>query len=199
MSTALAQVEYLARPGSCLSHKAAAIVGPEIHRLAKDGSLTAARLVFEAEPEEAPLHPFFEWDNARAGELHRQHQARQMITAVVIKEAGPDGQPDRILPAFVHVRMNSEQKEAAGLGDTPQSPYLPVAQVMSEDERVREKMAEAARQLRTWRANFDLWRAVSGEFADRFQTVFEFVDGLGAAPDGEHSAAERSDARQGIA
>lgn len=185
--TAIAQVEYLARPGSGLSHKTAAIVGPEINRLAKDGSLTAARLVYEAEPQESPLHPFFEWDNGKAGELYRHQQARQIITAVVIREERPAGEADRILPAFVHVRMNGEQREAAGLGDTPQSPYLPIAQVMSEDERVQEKMCEAARQLKTWRANFDLWRSVSGEFASRFQPIFEFVDGLEAAPDGEHS------------
>ncbi len=194
MSTALAQVEYLARPGSGLSHKAAAIVGPEIHRLAKDGALTAARLVFEAEPQEAPLHPFFEWDNVKAGELHRQHQARQMITAVVIKETGPAGEPDRILPAFVHVRMNSEQKEEAGLGDSLQSPYLPVSSVISNEQHVAEKIEEAARQLRTWRANFNLWRSASGQFADKFQPVFEFVDGLEATPDGERSDALQSQA-----
>lgn len=187
MSTALAKVEYLARPHSGLSNKDAAVIGPELQRIGQEGGMTAARVVYEATPEEAPLHPFFEWNDVKAGELYRHDQARRMITAVVIRETRPGDEDDRILPAFVHVRMNSEQKVAAGLGDTPQSPYLPVAQVVGEEQRVLDKMDEAARQLRTWKANFNLWRSVSGQFAERFQPVFEFVDGLEAAPDGEQS------------
>ena len=58
--------------------------GEMCKRLADEGRLTAETLVEENRPENAPLHNEFVWDDAVAGVLYRNHQARNMINSLVI-------------------------------------------------------------------------------------------------------------------
>lgn len=58
-----------------------------------------ARLVDESRPEDSPTHQLFEWDDSRAGEQWRVHQARQVIARIQV--VTPAGKP---APRFVHVQ-----------------------------------------------------------------------------------------------
>jgi hypothetical protein len=54
--------------------------GEELARIAQDrGELKAPDVVDEARPQDALLHPAFEWNDQIAAELHRQDQARYLI------------------------------------------------------------------------------------------------------------------------
>ena len=56
-------------------------------KLEGEGRLTPQDLVDEARPESSPLHKGFEWDDAKAAENYRRHQASIMIRAIVVKES----------------------------------------------------------------------------------------------------------------
>lgn len=67
----------------------AAIVGPELQRLTNAGASTNADVVDAARPEEAVLHPYFEWDDNRAAEAYREHQAETITRTVrVVRRRG---------------------------------------------------------------------------------------------------------------
>ena len=72
------------KPGSRLK-SSAAVIGAECERLEREGRLTAKELVRESRPEDAPLHNEFEWNDGVAGELWREHQARNIINSVVVR------------------------------------------------------------------------------------------------------------------
>jgi hypothetical protein len=79
-------------------------VGEELERIRlKDGILLTERVVEEATPKEAVLHPQFEWSNKKCGTLYRNQQSRQLIRAVLL-----DTSEARPQPEFVHVPIIRE-------------------------------------------------------------------------------------------
>ena len=64
--------------------------GSELDRIRRrDGTIRPAAVVDEARPEEAPLHPAFEWRDPVAAEQWRQHQANTLIKVVRVVPAAP--------------------------------------------------------------------------------------------------------------
>jgi len=66
--------------------------GEQCAALEAEGRLTAAELVEENRPKDAPLHGSFEWRDKVAGQLWREHQARHIINSleVVMEEGGAE-------------------------------------------------------------------------------------------------------------
>jgi len=90
------------RPGSRVKGVAAEVAGAELERIhAERGELTPPAVVEEARPDDAPLHPAFEWDDIKAATAHREWQARSLIRAVYVRAEGDDEEPPA--PLFVHV------------------------------------------------------------------------------------------------
>lgn len=65
--------------------------------------LTAEVVVDSARDKESPIHPFFEWNNTKAGEEWRKQQARNMIRAVHVVKSDRESQQRE----YVHVRVPS--------------------------------------------------------------------------------------------
>ena len=62
--------------------------GSELDRIRRrDGTIKPAVVVDEARPEEAPLHPAFEWRDPVAAEQWREHQATTLIKVVRVVPA----------------------------------------------------------------------------------------------------------------
>lgn len=58
--------------------------GEELERIYRErGKCDAKDVVDESRPEDAALHPCFEWQDDVAAELYREHQARKLINCVV--------------------------------------------------------------------------------------------------------------------
>jgi hypothetical protein len=80
----------------------------ELNRIKlRDAALTARAVVEESRPDDAVLHPIFEWDDTRAAESYREHQATSLIRSVrLIAEPG-DSITERTTtthePAFINV------------------------------------------------------------------------------------------------
>jgi hypothetical protein len=99
--------------------------GSELDRIRRrDGTIKPAVVVDEARPEEAPLHPAFEWRDPVAAEQWREHQATTLIKVVRVVPAAPveervaSVRPVTQAPAPVVERydpMAKEVMEAVGL------------------------------------------------------------------------------------
>jgi hypothetical protein len=90
-------------------HKVAAPVAAQALddiRRNNDGTLNAQAVVDESRPEEAPLHPAFEWNDYEAAEAYRRQQAKSLIRAIVRVE-GDDKPPQR-----VYVGITGDTKSA---------------------------------------------------------------------------------------
>jgi RNA-binding protein YhbY len=104
--------------------------GEELARITEHhGNLTAVVVVNEARPDDAPLHPVFEWDDAVAAELHRQLQADTLIKAVQVVRTMDE--PDE--PVFVKVRSARN--------------YQPVEQVAQRLDLYEEAFRDACKRL----------------------------------------------------
>lgn len=85
------------------------------------GQLTPALVVDIARPEDHPLHDRFEWNDAVAGEAHRQEQARRLIRSVKIHDNRDPKRP-RHIREFVSVQR----------GDATPT-YMPTIDAVSDD------------------------------------------------------------------
>jgi hypothetical protein len=99
----------------------AQVVGERLERLAQNGPVTPHLVVEDATPEDSPLHPIFEWDDAVAAKSYRVDQARQLIRSVAVVYETPKSEETKVR-AFVSVSPES------GRG------YVSTTQVMSNSE-----------------------------------------------------------------
>lgn len=96
--------------------------GSELDRIRqRDGTIIPAVVVDEARPEEAPLHPAFEWRDSVAAEQYRQHQASTLIKVVRVVPAAPQ-----------EARISSVRPVSHGQATTEVEHYDPMAKEVQE-------------------------------------------------------------------
>lgn len=123
-------ITYNFRRGAEIESIDAQTAGEELARITEQhGGLTPAVVVDESRPDDAPLHPAFEWDDAVAAELHRQFQADTLIKAVQVVRKKDE--PDE--PVFVKVRSARN--------------YQPVEQVAKRLDLYEEAFRDACERL----------------------------------------------------
>lgn len=129
-------------------------VGEALEALQQDnGQRITARIVVDAaRPDDSPLHPCFEWDDVRAAELHREWQARQLISSVRV--VLHDGTERKVQRAFVNVVENAgEEGEQRG--------YVPMARVLSETDLFLQVCEQAARDLKSFEDRYAEFEALA--------------------------------------
>lgn len=118
-------------------HKTAAQVAGEVcERLNAEGRLTAADLVEESRPKNAPLHDEFEWDNKLAADEWRKHQARNIINAIVVVNKTPEATPVR---AFFQVTAPSKYEAIQTIIKTPDMYDVLLRRALGEMSAFRDK------------------------------------------------------------
>lgn len=138
-------------------------VGETLDALQRENGrrLTPRIVVDAARPAESPLHESFEWDDARAAELHREQQARQMISCVrVVIDDGPESKLQR---AFVNVVETIDEEE--------QHSYVPMARVLADAELFRQVCETAARDLHAWESRYEQFEELASIGRDARQRV----------------------------
>jgi hypothetical protein len=151
----MASTVYAWRPGAPFKQEYAQRCGVELHRLQRDygEKLTARIVVDEARHPESPLHPCFEWDDVRAGELYREHQARHVIASirVVHRDSHGEATQERI---FVNVTemVNGEEQRA----------YVPVSRVLSDAELFDQVRRQFAHDLEIFERRYEQFAELSG-------------------------------------
>jgi len=82
-----------------------------MNELADANELDAANLVRVSEPEDAPLHDEFDWDDEQAAGRWREHQARHLINCLVQYDENEDRaqQPVRVYFQVEEASSNYEK------------------------------------------------------------------------------------------
>lgn len=112
------------------------------------GSLTPPIVVKEAEPDDSPLHRYFEWDDAKAADSFRLEQARYLVASVVVVRAErPDATPVR---AFVSVKDEGERT------------YSPIQVVLSQPDLKAQAISDILINIASLRRKLESFE----EFAD---------------------------------
>lgn len=113
--------------------------GKELERITKKYDVLQPSLVVaESRDASAVLHPCFEWDDRRAAEQFRGHQAQKLIQNLVVVQMRPDIDPlleQKPIRAFINLTETDQQQRG----------YLPVETVLLNTD-YRRQMLEAARR-----------------------------------------------------
>lgn len=125
-------------------------------RAENDERLTPEIVVDDARPEEATLHPCFEWDDAEAAEKYRHEQARSLIRSVRVLTM-----PDRP-PAMAYVNVS--------IPDVGPS-YVTTARAMSDDDLREQAIADALSGLRAWQRRHEHLTELGPIFAEIERTA----------------------------
>lgn len=100
-------MKYTYRPGHKITKLSPQIVGETLEAIRKKrGKLETETVLQEAQPEDSPIHPAFEWNDAIAAKEHRKEQARKLIRSiqVIISE---QTEP---IPLYIHVTTGNNRK-----------------------------------------------------------------------------------------
>ena len=125
--------------------------GDELARIHTEcDRLTPQVVVDESRPEDAPLHPAFEWDDSLAGERYRHIQARDLIKTVeVIQPTNAVPEPE---PAYVNVNKSTRRYEPlTEVVKSPQmfeSAFLQACDRLRAAERAMEQLQQIAKRER---------------------------------------------------
>lgn len=116
------------------------------------GQLDPADIVKESESETAPLHPCFEWDDGRAAQKYREHQAQGILRAIVTVAEAPSGPVET--RAFVRT----------------QEAYEPIAVAMQSEDKMVLLLKRAMSELHDFQRRYDSLAAL--------QPVFRAIDSV---------------------
>ena len=123
-------------------HKVPANVAAKVmNKLADENQLNAETLVDVSRPEEAPMHPEFEWNDAIAAEEWRKEQARSCMRSLVViteSEDDIDVQPTRV---FVQIEQSS-------------SNYEPMNIVLLHEDKIEALRKQALVELMSFRNKY---------------------------------------------
>jgi hypothetical protein len=133
------EVRYVMRKGGGIGGVSPDVVGETLTAIhTKHGGLNAKTVVDESRPDDAPLHPVFEWKDRVAGELYRQHQARHLIKRVLVEQTDDTGKPERV-PVFVHVPNETARNK--------QGDYHPVTVVVQQPDMYLAALTQLLRKV----------------------------------------------------
>lgn len=125
--------------------------GEELARIrAEHGQLTPSAVVAESMPDDAPLHPAFEWRDDVAAEGYRLIQAKDLIKTVqVVRTDQDESEPE---PAYVKVASKPARYEPpAEVVKSPQmfeSAFLQACERLRAAERAMEQLQQIAKRER---------------------------------------------------
>ena len=139
------------------------IVGKEVEQIEKNqGEVTSKSLVDAARPEDSALHKLFEWDDAKAAESYRLHEAGKILCALSIVREDTPG------PTVVRAYMN--------IADEADNPTRRTGTFINTQDAFKDKekrsliLRVAIRELKEMRRKYDTLTELAA--------VFEAIDEL---------------------
>jgi len=135
------------------------VASQELHRIREEyGALTGEVVVEASRPEDAPLHPVFEWDDVRAAEAYRRHQAGTMIRAILV-QVEPVKQPHR---EFVLVKSDR----------TPtKTEYVPVVMAVNDLVLRADAYGRLVREFQGARRSLNEFRQVLADHSPNAEYI----------------------------
>lgn len=136
----------------------------ELERIREEtGTLTPQGIVDESKPEEAVLHPEFDWDDEHAANEWRKEQARNIVQTLRVVEER-DGGVETSAPALVSVVVDGERG------------YQPTRVAFADADAAEFVLCEALEALRAWQRRYAALRA-QGKLASLWNAIDEVVNG----------------------
>jgi hypothetical protein len=134
--------------------------------IARHGKADPTLMVEESRPDDATLHPLYEWDDSVAAQRFREGQSTDILRSiVVIKPPTQTGHEPVQVRAFVNVPTQDG-------GETRRS-YVPIDTAMSNPDMRKCLLAEAYRDLQRFQHRYALLREVQ-----EMAPVFREIDSL---------------------
>jgi hypothetical protein len=132
------------------------VAGQELQRIHEEhGTLRSQSVVDAARPEEAPLHPAFEWDDSVAGEQFRNIQARSLIKTVQIVREENDEEVTE--PVYINVsRQDSAYEPVQKVVNTPdlfEAAFSQVCGRLNAAQQALQELQQLARRERRTEAD----------------------------------------------
>lgn len=160
------------RDGCHLSGDAQA-VGNHLERIKDQAKTLTPEIVLEdARNQKSPLHKFFEWDDSKAAEQHRLHQAGHLIRSVQVtfidseppqeRQINLSAIPDAPKPAprpvraFLPVKSDGGERSYVGTREAMGDPAMR-RQVL---ERAHSELDSVARKYRELQELSDVFKAL---------------------------------------
>lgn len=135
---------FVARPGSHLSNADAQRVGQFLDEAFGEDVFTANDIVEYARPKESPLHEDFTWDKDKAAEKWNLQEARMLVAAVMVVEAGKTKK--EATRAFHHIVEVTEEGTKSG--------YTPDHVVWQREDFAEQVIEKAKRELIAWQRRY---------------------------------------------
>lgn len=102
-------------------------------------SFSPADIVEAAKNESSELHKCFEWDDSVAAEKYREHQARMVITQLVVRTETTDNTPVSVRVISSANAMNS---------------YVPTKMLIRSEPEYADLLERAKRELRAFQQKY---------------------------------------------
>lgn len=152
---------YRATPGAQFPDRDAQVIGERLEEL---GPCTPQRIVQDATPMNAALHPYFDWDDSHAANEYRKRQAGNMANHIVIVVHTNDGEEET--RAFHNVVIKTEDEEAG------ERAYVSVERVAGDSELSSQIVQKALAELIGWKKRYRQYGII-------FAPVVEAIDEVG--------------------
>lgn len=119
----------------------------EILRVEKEKGLTAENLLEEARDEKSSLHKLFDWNNNKAGEKWRFHQARLLINEVKVIIDQQE------LYAFESVNINTSNLSEEEI----ERVYKPVVEILNNEDLRIQVIKTAMEKQKYWKQQYSIY------------------------------------------
>ena len=125
-------------------------------RQANNGLLDPVMVVEYSKDKNTLLHDKFEWNNIKAGNQWRLHQARQIIRLELTVVNSGKGKE---VPTRTYVSLQTDRKSDPGRG------YRTMIDVMSDADLTKQLLAEAKTDMDRFRTKYRTLTVLSNVFA----------------------------------
>jgi len=143
----------------------AQIYGQHLDSLqAESGVLTPATVISDAKDKDSPIHSYFEWDNKKAGNKHRLHQARSLMNSILVKIVYPDNSESKIRKFHnITIEYSKEEKKS-------ERGYVSVDVVVQSRELTAQVVEFARSELAAWSNRYRQY--------EKLQSFIDIVDNI---------------------
>jgi len=119
----------------------------EIVQIEKEKGLTATNLLERAKEKDNPLHKFFDWNNNKAGEKWRMHQARLLVNEIKVIVEGKE------MYAFESVIVNTETLDE----EEAERTYKPVNEILDREDLRVQVIRAAINHAEYWKNQYGIY------------------------------------------
>ena len=158
----MAAYEYVGRSWNV----SAQIAGKELEKIeARDGEITPQAVVDEARPEGSALHKIFEWNDEKAAEQYRIHQAKTFIRCVVVKPLPEDKVKE---PVRMFINRNTIDE-----GQTKTGSYINYRSAFENPDAREVILSNAKHELKIFRQKYYKLKELAAVFEAIDSTIGE--------------------------